>query len=476
MLEEDLYIPGQVIDPADNDSPLSANSSSGSSEARSQFSDLSISDPSASLPDIFAAQGSSNSQMVRRSMSERTSRSSVSRSPTTPPPPVPVHAVFPRPRKRNTSSRPIPSYFNLNKVLQKRSGRDDGAGTDGERPRKSKKKAPPPSSGPGLYPLSVSGGSIAGLTMVSGSSVASNKNSTKKAHRPPSPAGRDHPSTSPSVGNTNGKSELDLLQNQQSEESRQARARALTYPTLEDDGQRKYSANRELEPFALSTVGMHDHAQQVRSSHTRNSRSSGVLTDTEPIEPNRLDRNLTAAFPAPPPLPKGILGRSEPQTIPSSLSSNEVSSSANGISWSAPDRLVEDFDRTGHQLPSPTLDVTASKPRKALSTSSLGVYSNHSTDQVPPLPQNARSNYNLGSDNTSSIHSPKMDGPPNPRQHKLLEVIHSEMHAARFVNLAPLSLLENYVRTYFRSMCSFLCFHVLVSYSSPLKAYVRTHL
>jgi hypothetical protein len=39
----------------------------------------------------------------------------------------------------------------------------------------------------------------------------------------------------------------------------------------------------------------------------------------------------------------------------------------------------------------------------------------------------------------------------NPRDHSLLEYIYTEMHAARFINLSPLSLLANSLPVYFNS-------------------------
>ena len=41
--------------------------------------------------------------------------------------------------------------------------------------------------------------------------------------------------------------------------------------------------------------------------------------------------------------------------------------------------------------------------------------------------------------------------PLNPRDHSLLEYIYTEMHAARFINLSPLSLLTNSLPVYFES-------------------------
>jgi hypothetical protein len=40
--------------------------------------------------------------------------------------------------------------------------------------------------------------------------------------------------------------------------------------------------------------------------------------------------------------------------------------------------------------------------------------------------------------------------PPNPSDHSVLERIYTEMHAARFINLAPLSLLANSLGLYFK--------------------------
>jgi hypothetical protein len=41
--------------------------------------------------------------------------------------------------------------------------------------------------------------------------------------------------------------------------------------------------------------------------------------------------------------------------------------------------------------------------------------------------------------------------PLNPRDHSLLEYIYTEMHAGRFINLSPLSLLTNSLPVYFDS-------------------------
>lgn len=58
-----------------------------------------------------------------------------------------------------------------------------------------------------------------------------------------------------------------------------------------------------------------------------------------------------------------------------------------------------------------------------------------------------------------------VDIPPNPRDHSVLEHIYNEMHAARFVNLAPLSLLANTLRLHFEDVRS----HPPLEFSFPPK-------
>lgn len=45
---------------------------------------------------------------------------------------------------------------------------------------------------------------------------------------------------------------------------------------------------------------------------------------------------------------------------------------------------------------------------------------------------------------------PAPGAPLNPRDHSLLEYIYAEMHASRFINLSPLSLLANSLPLYFK--------------------------
>lgn len=151
MLEEDLYIPGQVMDLTDNDSQSPASPSSSSPEEQGQPRPPFGPRPSTSLPDIAASYA--GSQAVRRSISERRKTQpppshAVSKTfppplPTIPIPPNPDYprAVFPRPRTSNPTARPTGGHFKLQNLLSKRSPRGSGTDTDGEQPRKLKKES-----------------------------------------------------------------------------------------------------------------------------------------------------------------------------------------------------------------------------------------------------------------------------------------------------------------------------------------------
>src|SRR6266702_38070 len=68
----------------------------------------------------------------------------------------------------------------------------------------------------------------------------------------------------------------------------------------------------------------------------------------------------------------------------------------------------------------------------------------HDTDTMSSLDSSNR----LSSD----ISRQESGAPLNPRDHSLLEYIYSEMHAARFINLSPLSLLAHSLPLYFESL------------------------
>ncbi|KAI0298803.1 hypothetical protein B0F90DRAFT_1818490 [Multifurca ochricompacta] len=70
--------------------------------------------------------------------------------------------------------------------------------------------------------------------------------------------------------------------------------------------------------------------------------------------------------------------------------------------------------------------------------------------------RNANTVYSSSSSNPLYYDSsrPISGAPLNPRDHSLLEYIYTEMHAARFINLSPLSLLANSLPVYFKNVRS----------------------
>jgi hypothetical protein len=177
------------------------------------------------------------------------------------------------------------------------------------------------------------------------------------------------------------------------------------------------------------------------------SQNSGFFHGEESVDSDEWNERL-AGIP-PPPHPKDIPGLPRPVTIPLSPSSSEVSSST-GLSLSIPEsRFSDNSDDEGHSF-APTSITSA--PMKSLSTISLAITTKFTTGQASPRSQKCNSTNSSGLD-ANSIRSPIAERPPNPRQHKLLDVIYAEMHAARSVNLAPTSLIENQIRTHFKSTC-----------------------
>jgi hypothetical protein len=77
------------------------------------------------------------------------------------------------------------------------------------------------------------------------------------------------------------------------------------------------------------------------------------------------------------------------------------------------------------------------------------------TASVLTLPTSIRNtdttDFLVNSDLLHSDSSRPSSAPLNPRDHSLLEYIYSEMHAARFINLSPLSLLAYSLPLYFNS-------------------------
>lgn len=486
MLEEDLYIPGQLLETADSDSPLSAISSSGSSEELSPTWTSLVPGPVPSLLGISTESSHSSSQLSRSPISERPHRRQ-STSPTTSRPPLSTRSKsrsipsspenvrpFPMLKPRKSATRPIASHFRLHNLLPKRPGRDDGARTDGERNRKQRSvpvpsnaglnslSTPgvpttpnqnysankPTSSGEGLplpNPYSNTGGATPNLALGSLADTNATPVPAQALHKL---GERRPPLTLTLPESTDGQLEVDFPQRGRNDSPKRTRTRSFSCPTPEDDGQWRSTASREFRPSLPNVVGTHDHLHRARSSNARSSGNPSALTNVESTEWNRQYGGLTVIPPLPP--PKDIPGKQKPRPIPS-ISPSVVSDSAAGLSRSVPDRFIDHLDGNGDQFLSPTRG--SAKPIRSLSTSSLAVSTSRSTGEAPPSQRNDLSSDNSGVDN--SISSPTAEIPPNPRQHKVLEVIYTEMHAIRFVNLAPLSLLENYIRTYFKSTCLF---------------------
>ena len=75
-----------------------------------------------------------------------------------------------------------------------------------------------------------------------------------------------------------------------------------------------------------------------------------------------------------------------------------------------------------------------------------------STSTIPASTRNIDSSNSPGDSDLlySDGLRPAPGAPLNPRDHSLLEYIYTEMHASRFINLSPLSLLANSLPLYFK--------------------------
>jgi hypothetical protein len=77
------------------------------------------------------------------------------------------------------------------------------------------------------------------------------------------------------------------------------------------------------------------------------------------------------------------------------------------------------------------------------------------TTSTLTIPTSIRSTDTINSPGSSDLLysdglRPAPGAPLNPRDHSLLEYIYTEMHASRFINLSPLSLLANSLPLYFK--------------------------
>ncbi|KAA1469908.1 hypothetical protein DENSPDRAFT_928486 [Dentipellis sp. KUC8613] len=71
---------------------------------------------------------------------------------------------------------------------------------------------------------------------------------------------------------------------------------------------------------------------------------------------------------------------------------------------------------------------------------------------LSPVPQGVEASPTRAAPYAPFLMRPVAKAPQNPRDHSLLEFIYNEMHAARFINLSPLSLLSNALPLYFKDV------------------------
>jgi hypothetical protein len=69
----------------------------------------------------------------------------------------------------------------------------------------------------------------------------------------------------------------------------------------------------------------------------------------------------------------------------------------------------------------------------------------------PPVSGQHRTSSSMATANTNGVARMEQP-PPNPRDHSLLDLVYAEMHAARFINTAPTSIMGSYVSLYFKGV------------------------
>ncbi|KAH8825226.1 hypothetical protein DL96DRAFT_1712246 [Flagelloscypha sp. PMI_526] len=104
------------------------------------------------------------------------------------------------------------------------------------------------------------------------------------------------------------------------------------------------------------------------------------------------------------------------------------------------------FSDSGHDMHGP------GRQRGHSSTSTLQIPpTDHSDSQGGAQTLAKPKTISLASASSHNIRTPAK-APSNPRDHSLLEIVYNEMHARRFVNLSPLSLLANSLGLYFKGL------------------------
>ncbi|KAH9936658.1 uncharacterized protein B0H18DRAFT_1114020 [Fomitopsis serialis] len=108
---------------------------------------------------------------------------------------------------------------------------------------------------------------------------------------------------------------------------------------------------------------------------------------------------------------------------------------------------------TPDQQPS-TMGSPLARPRAPTPSSMTSYEQNIPLSAIPSIPQSTSSKSAAGSKMSPNdlSHNVPDEPPINPHDHSLLEFIYNEMHAAKFINLAPLSLLSNMLPLYFQGV------------------------
>jgi hypothetical protein len=161
----------------------------------------------------------------------------------------------------------------------------------------------------------------------------------------------------------------------------------------------------------------------------------------------------------PPPMAKSFTTPS-PHTRPPALSISTMASAPSKAAVTevvADGKMNTDTSRSSISTPSDSVSTpshtnTSSHRRTSFTPSSPSTSISMSSPQIPQ--------FSPVKPSFSHPHlvrtAPK--APANPRDHTVLETIYNEMHASRFINLAPLSLLPSNLSTWFKGGRFLKCF------------------
>lgn len=191
-------------------------------------------------------------------------------------------------------------------------------------------------------------------------------------------------------------------------------------------------------------------ARNARSDSRPRSSSEAQPPPPIPSPPSRPSRPSTANTSSRP--STANKSSSRPSSVKTGRARSRIRLNPGAPNSAATAYLVEALDQLGSSDTS--LDYGS---RKSMSRESVPM-SRSSTKEEIPLPPIQTSGFQNGEMTPKGFvrSSPYRlvrtveKAPENPRDHTLLEHIYNEMHASRFINLAPLALLANLLDTYFK--------------------------